>query len=277
VTRPDITDKSLIVVAHPDDEVLWFSSVLADVDGVVMCYQDVASQPAWTAGRRESMRTHPLRNVDTLELPESEVFDGAAWPDPLLADYGLQVERSRGWSSAFSLPRYRSNFNDLKRLLRVRLHGYKNVFTHNPWGEYGHEEHVQVFRAVDVLREEMGFQLWFSNYCSIKSHGLMLQYMKAFEGCRREFEPRRDLCESLKALYERNGCWTWFADYEWPRAEAFLRWDGVAHSLARPGTVTPMNLIGISASPKRPARNLSFRALPGRVLRSMRLHLKVSE
>ena len=30
-----------LVVAHPDDEALWFSSVLTRVDKIVICYQDL--------------------------------------------------------------------------------------------------------------------------------------------------------------------------------------------------------------------------------------------
>ena len=33
-----ISGKSILVVAHPDDEILWFSSILASVDHVILCY-----------------------------------------------------------------------------------------------------------------------------------------------------------------------------------------------------------------------------------------------
>ena len=54
----------------------------------------------------------------------------------------------------------------LKDLLRARLGDCRNVITHNPWGEYGHEDHVQVFRAVTALQAELGFAVWVSGYCA---------------------------------------------------------------------------------------------------------------
>jgi len=39
--RSDITDSSILVVAHPDDEVLWFSSVLERVQETIICFLEV--------------------------------------------------------------------------------------------------------------------------------------------------------------------------------------------------------------------------------------------
>ncbi|MCA9476132.1 MAG: hypothetical protein KC563_10075, partial [Nitrospira sp.] len=60
---------------------------------------------------------------------------------------------------------YENNFLLLRKKLTDILGGYQNVVTHNPWGEYGHEEHVQVYRAVKDLQASIGFNLWISNYC----------------------------------------------------------------------------------------------------------------
>ena len=37
---PEAFDRSVLVVAHPDDEVLWFGSVLEGVERVIMVYRD---------------------------------------------------------------------------------------------------------------------------------------------------------------------------------------------------------------------------------------------
>jgi LmbE family N-acetylglucosaminyl deacetylase len=36
---------SALVVAHPDDEALWFSSVLAEVSRVICCFEECADLP----------------------------------------------------------------------------------------------------------------------------------------------------------------------------------------------------------------------------------------
>ena len=33
----------------------------------------------------------------------------------------------------------------------------ETIFTHNPWGEYGHEEHIQVFRVIMALSKELTY------------------------------------------------------------------------------------------------------------------------
>ena len=265
----EITDRSILVVAHPDDEVLWFSSVLEKVGKVVVCFLDVPSRPDWSQGRRESLRKYPRKDVISLGLMESEVFAGAAWPDPLPAEYGLVVKPSPGSMPGFSAERYKQNFELLRCRLRSELAGCRDVFTHNPWGEYGHEEHVQVFRAVDSIREELGFRLWFSNYFSNKSHGLMVRYMAEIDSGHFSLKTRPALGKRLQLLYSRNGCWTWYSDYEWPGTEVFIPWGGNLDVPPHAGTVIPMNAIRVEFRADAGTER-SWRSMLGRVWRKAR-------
>ena len=70
---------------------------------------------------------------------------------------------------------YRDNFTRICDALAPMLTPDMNVFTHNPWGEYGHEDHVQIFRALDHLRRRIGFTLWMSNYCTERSLPLAMR------------------------------------------------------------------------------------------------------
>ena len=264
ITLREITDSSALVVAHPDDEVLWFSSVLEDVESILVCYLDVSSRPDWSAGRRESLRTYPRAGVISLGLTESEVFNGAAWPDPVPSEFGLYVSHKPGSLQGYSFETYKSNFERLKTELRHKLSGIRNVITHNPWGEYGHEEHVQVFRAIDALRAELGFRIWFSNYFSNKSYGLMLRYVTGFDDGYRALKTKSKLGKRLQALYTRNGCWTWFSDYQWPESEVFMLWEGNGPKTLRAGAVFPMNAVRIEYSPTRNSAQ-SWRASVGRI------------
>ena len=71
---------------------------------------------------------------------------------------------------------YKENFQQIYDRLKARLKPDMNVFTHNPWGEYGHEEHIQMFRVLQKLREEIGFRLWMSNYCTDRAAPLAMRY-----------------------------------------------------------------------------------------------------
>lgn len=245
ITPREITESSALVVAHPDDEVLWFSSIVEDVGNILVCFQEVLSRPDWSAGRRDSLRTYPLEGVICLGLTESEVFNGAAWPDPVLSEFGLSVAKNSRSLQGYSFETYKHNFERLKAELRPKLSGIRNVITHNPWGEYGHEEHVQVFRAIDALRSELGFRVWYSNYFSNKSHGLMLRYLSGFDGVYRVLKTRPELGKRVQALYSRNNCWTWYSDYQWPESEGFLLWDRDGSKTPKAGVVIPMNAIRI--------------------------------
>jgi LmbE family N-acetylglucosaminyl deacetylase len=131
-----------VVVAHPDDEVLWLSSVVASASRVVFSFAEVPDQPS----------------IVDLQIPES----GAGWKpyqkNPQLTPSGVMV------CDAAVRARYESNYTKLLEGLRTSLAGIRDVYTHNPWGEYGHAEHMQVHNAVTAVQAELGYTVWFSNY-----------------------------------------------------------------------------------------------------------------
>jgi len=236
-------DKAALVVAHPDDEALWFSSIVERVDEVVICFMDVPSRPDWSEGRRTCRVSYPLRKGAFLGLQESEVFNGADWMAPVLTHYGLEVSKRKDSSPAFSVERYRNNYVELRQQLSTRLKGCRNVFTHNPWGDYGHEEHVQVFRTIHGLQREFGFNIWFSNYCSNKSNNLMLEYISGFDNIYVTFESNQELGKRLMQLYKGNNCWTWFNDYTWFTQECFMSLKRVEFGKNSEGHIFPINYI----------------------------------
>jgi len=238
--------RTALVVAHPDDEALWFSSVLADVDRIIICFSEIASFPAWTAGRRKAFARYPLAGLSVLGLREAEVFNGADWSAPRPTSYGMAVRRSPAALPGFSEARYRSNFPVLHARLVALLAGVTRVYTHNPWGEYGHEEHVQVYAAVKAAQAELGFEIAWSNYVSNKSYAFMLARLAAY-GAQYAVRPiRNDMAHDLLRLYRESGCWTWYPDYVWPASECMVVERG-GNEL--PGRVLPLNLVTVEPPP----------------------------
>lgn len=251
------TPRTAVVVAHPDDEVLWFSSILTAADAIVFCYEAVPTRPEWTHGRHMSLERYPLPTVQSLRLTESEALNGADWNDPRECEYGLAVSRRQHTLPGADLDRYIDNYSRLVSALRERLKGFERVYTHNPWGEYGHEEHVQVYRAVRALHRELGFEVWFGNYCSNKSQRLMLRYIGGFDSSYEVRETDSMLGARLVAHYRANGCWTWFDDYRWFTHECFMS----DAALPRPeptGHMFPLNYIKIPEL--EPVRSRAARA-----------------
>lgn len=208
---------AVLVVAHPDDEILWFSSILGHCKSVLVCFGPSAtSTQSWDGGRARLMEAYPLSKVRFLKVRESEAFGAADWRHPVEVASGLQLRTGRA-----SL--YEQNAEELLSLLEVELNQASVVVTHNPWGEYGHEEHVQVFRTLMRLRAKLGFDIWVNSYVSDRTVELMWRYENRLDGIPVTRETDRELAHDLKKLYLENDCWTWMSDYRWPRYECFYR------------------------------------------------------
>lgn len=232
--------EAVIVAAHPDDEILWFSSIIKKVKQVIICYINQDANPEWNTGRIRVLANYPLANVISLDLNLSEVFDCSDWQYPQTSPYGLDIE-----NGACRRQHYEENYQLLKNRLKEVLQPYKNVFTHNPWGEYGHEEHVQIFRAIENLQPEMGFRIWVSNYVSNHSAILMQNSITAISDHYFSKPTNKAFANQVADLYIKNNCWTWYSGYEWPRDETFFMVNPANRRKCRLGMALPMNYIDI--------------------------------
>jgi hypothetical protein len=245
--------KSAIVCAHPDDEVLWFSSLLDKVDKVIICFLGIRSDPKCRLGRQMTLKEYPLRNICCLELDEAETFYGVDWENPVITEYGIEIADKRYPDSL-----YKENYSSLRSLLTSELKGCLNVFTHNPWGEYGSDEHIQIHKVLTDLQKTQNFHVWFPNYVSNKSYKMMLNYIDTLTLSDMRLPTNKELSGQIKHLYQKNGCWTWYDDWQWFGDESFLRHQ-TSGERAAPNRVFPMNFIKVWMPHKRAGK---FR-LPG--------------
>lgn len=204
-----------VVVAHPDDETLWLSSALASADRVVFCFGTLFERPGKSQARRQAVAALPLSGVIDLAIPESGAGFHIDWTQPRTTATGILI------SDPAARSRYESNYAQLVDALRTSLGGIGRVYTHNPWGEYGHAEHIQVHRAVAALRDELGFSLWFSNYVSKTTWSFARTLGERLRSAeRRIVRPDKPMARTLRRIYKAHGAWTWKADHRWPAREA---------------------------------------------------------
>lgn len=268
----DRLGNAVLVVAHPDDEILWFSSIFAGVGKVIICFLETPGDSGTTTARKKFAARFQDPRIHFLELSESMAFGQANWRDPELSVAGLQlpggglVEPLPGYSAA----RYRANHAELISRLKPLLTGAPIVFTHNPWGEYGHEEHVQVYRAVSGLRRELGFELWFDTYASDRSAALMARTIARTQFVHESLPTRPDTVAPIEALYRETGCWTWpYDDYRWFESDTFALDPEEPGPHNTPGSRLPVNFISVDfARLQRPEYSLLQRIQ--RKLRRMR-------
>ncbi|RYE51795.1 MAG: hypothetical protein EOP21_00405 [Hyphomicrobiales bacterium] len=221
---PELFERLAIVMAHPDDEVLWACSALRAAERIVLVYGELKCGPELTAGRREAMAAFPLQTLEWLEMVEAGSFDSASWRFPRETEYGLYLHPALKVMWSFDPAHYQAQFAQLQDRLRVSLKGMKNVIAHGPWGEYGHEDHVQVFRAVAGLAGEMEFRLWVPAYVAPKSEMLMRRNLRFFGRPSEPLPIDQALAEEISQIYKRTKTWTWFDSYVWPETERFLPW-----------------------------------------------------
>ena len=235
----NIYENSAVVVAHPDDEILWLSSILAHVDKIIFCFKDFLKETSLGIARDKVIREYPLSNVISLDIDEAGSFNTADWNSPHKTSYGLEIIRDK-----FVRECYKNNYNNVSEKLRSLLAGTRNVFTHNPWGEYGHEDHIQVYRIIKALQNEMDYDIWYSNYCSNRSMNLMLEYISGFSSNYISLPTDMSLAEKIAAIYKKHGCWTWYKDYQWFKEESLIR-DTPSIDKRSYGHIFPINFIKV--------------------------------
>jgi hypothetical protein len=164
--------------------------------------------------RREAVAALPLSGIVNLEIPESGVGFNSRQAQPELTPVGVRI------SDTTVRTRYESNYATLLEGLRTSLTGCRDVYTHNPWGEYGHAEHIQIYRAVTALQDELGYTVWFSNYVGAASWSLAKSLADRLSWTQRStVRPDVATARALMRVYRRYGAWTWATSHRWPAHE----------------------------------------------------------
>jgi len=203
-----------VVVAHPDDEALWLSSVVASAERIVFGFGAVVDRPGRSEARRRAVAALPLNGIVNLNIPESGVDWKAYQIKPELTPLGVHI------AEASVRERYAANYARLLDGLRASLTGCADVYTHNPWGEYGHPEHIQVYRAVTALQQELGFTVWFSNYVSARNLTFATGLAARLTWAERAMvRPDLGVARALMGVYRQCGAWTYPTAHRWPPDE----------------------------------------------------------
>ena len=226
-----------LVVAHPDDEVLWFSSIVERVGSLVLCYEDCDDYPELGPARRRVLDAYPLSQVSSLRLPEPCSVSLVDWSKPEHDAWGLRLNAPS--ATMERVERYRRSFQALREGLVERLRGAQAVFTHSPWGEYGHPDHVQVACVVESLRRELGFRLLHCGYIADRTMPLAATTLCQLQSYG-ELPTPSAMATALQALYSAHGCWTWPEDYTRFELETFLE---RTETPARPGAGFRLNCV----------------------------------
>ena len=119
----------VLIVAHPDDEILWFNP--EEFDRIVIVFLGRLDKKEQGEGRRRALEAHPLKDkIECLGLTES-----GHWRDKSVA----------------AMERHQHNRVLLERWLHTV--DADEVTTHDAKGEYQHLDHVLVHNAcMEILK-----------------------------------------------------------------------------------------------------------------------------
>jgi LmbE family N-acetylglucosaminyl deacetylase len=228
---------ALLVVAHPDDETLWLQPWLSADSLVVVAFPDHPRDPSVTAARETIRESFPVGRMEFLPLHSVDVVGRSDWRRRSPTPYGVALDRD--CPSALR-KRYVANHAALCELLAERITPGSLVYTHNPWGEYGHEEHVQVCRAVLDVASVAGASVWAWDglpRAELARSSMRLRadyYEAAVAGLAATSRTTdRAMFQQLKDLYQRNSAWTWRPDYEPPEHPRYIELMHAGHERIR--------------------------------------------
>ncbi len=213
---PAYKNKELyIVLAHPDDEIIFTNSILKKASKIIICFQDIPGEKDISLGRYKSSLNYPLNNFIQLGLKQAR-FSGKIinWDNPKEIKYGIDGYLNRR--------DYERNFYDLFEKLSDLLKKDILVVTHNPWGEYGHPEHIQVNRVISEIAEIKKFNYFVTGIASTCNQKYAFNQMHKLGDKYIIFETDLTLFKKIKDLYMENNCWTWFEFYDLPKNEIFF-------------------------------------------------------
>ncbi|MDP1574326.1 MAG: hypothetical protein Q8L78_05295 [Coxiellaceae bacterium] len=173
-----------LIVAHPDDEILWFNPNY--FDHIFIIFNDRKDKEYMGSARHAVMNEHPCKQKISL----------------------MNFDEPGYWKDKTKKLAYKEAKTAILNALRKILLSHKItcIFTHNHVGEYGHSDHVLVNKCVELVFRKK-HPIWApdinltqhenkritSTKCSLKTNFLDYQL--------------------IKELYISHKAWTWNPNY----------------------------------------------------------------
>lgn len=173
------------LIAHPDDEVIFGSVLLSRAKKIICCSSDLNNpERQWCKDRKLALQ-------EIGKLFEAEI---------ICLDYNSEFYR---------LPTRSGELNKLVDTVLELINKEEFIFTHNPWGEYGHLDHILVHQ----IARASGRLLAWTDIC----------LEAGWWNCRPNLIGEKvESCEvdsvvynKCKKIYDKYGCWTWSKESVW--------------------------------------------------------------
>ena len=154
-------NKGILIISHPDDECLFSTSILESISTLIFCYNKVPNEQEISLSREKAINSYPLEHLKIVSL-DIDQAKKSFWP----INWLNVKEKKSGLEGGYIANKYDRNYLQILDKLREIIPKNSLIISHNPWGEYGHSEHVQVFKAVFQISKETNSRLFVSGYVS---------------------------------------------------------------------------------------------------------------
>ncbi len=203
-----------LIVAHPDDEIIFASSLIKNAKKIIIIFSDYINNKIITNGRKNIQKNFPLKNTIFFNIPQAkETKKKINWYKVIENEYGIEGEKE--------FEDYRKNFINMKVRLIDELYGIDFLYTHSPWGEYGHPEHIQVFKAVMYVSQVIKSEVKVFGYFSSNNFPYLIEKQNLLTKKPEIRKTNIPLFMEIRNLYFNNNCWTWYNKYLVPSEEYF--------------------------------------------------------
>jgi hypothetical protein len=171
-----------MLIAHPDDEVIFGWPVLQRAKKIVCCSSDENNlERQWCKDRKLALKE--ICGMLGIEL--------------VCFDYNSEFYR---------LPTRDGSLLELQKQVVGALPD-ETIFTHNAWGEYGHLDHILVHQIA-----RSSHRILFTTDMSINAGWMNIDSPINFGNKVQDCDIDLDLYNRCKAIYDKYGCWTWSKD-----------------------------------------------------------------
>ncbi|WP_445496946.1 hypothetical protein [Photorhabdus sp. SF281] len=163
---------NFLIVAHPDDEIIWFNP--KNFDYIIIVFSGRENKPSFHKKRNKALYEHPyFSKIINLGLNESGDWENFE-------------------TDFLNKKHFKTICNSLEDL---NISEYDSITTHAVDGEYGHYDHITVHNAVIEIYGKRNTIYTSNGYNRSQDEILFSNYINDYV--------------KIKRIYQAHGVWTW--------------------------------------------------------------------
>lgn len=186
--------KTLMILAHPDDEILWGFPIIQNNKDEVYLITLSDNHIKYGNGPRKALtEVCKANNINLIEC-----FD-------IDTGFSRLPTRYESLTLPMVIEKYRNKINQCLKEIQ-----FDYIFTHNPMGEYGHSDHRFTFNLVTEFNCPIMFtDVCFFNSCHLSTNETPDFWMRVLYESKEEFKLDMNWYNWMKEIYENNKAWSW--------------------------------------------------------------------